>query len=40
MQHMRLNPAYIDVNLVESAQRGRALPKGYRRPEAINVATD
>ena len=39
-QHMRLKPADIDVYLGERAQRGRALPKGYRRPEAINVATD
>ena len=37
---MRLKPADIDVYLGERAQRGRALPKGYRRPEAINVATD
>jgi topoisomerase-4 subunit A len=39
-QHMRLKPADIDVYLGERAQRGRALPKGYRRPEAINVAMD
>jgi topoisomerase-4 subunit A len=39
-QHMRLKPADIDVYLGARAQRGRALPKGYRRPEAINVATD
>ena len=39
-QHMRLKAADIDVYLGARAQRGRALPKGYRRPETINVATD
>ncbi len=36
-QHMRLKPADLEHFAGARAQRGRTLPKGYRRPDAIDA---
>ena len=36
-QHMTLKPADFEPYVGSRAQRGRALPRGYKRPERIEV---
>jgi topoisomerase-4 subunit A len=36
-QHMTLKPADFEAYVGSRAQRGRALPRGYKRPEKIEV---
>jgi topoisomerase-4 subunit A len=36
-QHMRLKPRDLEVYIGSRAQRGRVLPRGYKRPERIKV---
>ena len=38
-QNMRLKPSDIDTFAGSRAQRGRALPRGYQRPTAIETIT-
>ena len=39
-QHMRLKPADFENYVGSRAQRGRALPRGYKRPSAVEALAD
>ena len=36
-QHMKLKPSDFELYIGNRAQRGRVLPRGYRRPDAIEI---